>query len=185
VADGSTVHVVLSAGPPPVTVPSVVGESASAGESLIAHAGLRYATSTVAEPEAQPGVVVRQSPGPASSVPQGTTITLSISETPRWRPLTTFSGIDDGHSVAFRILGHRWRLSYGMQFRGTCVFLVVCGGPHAEVENLETDSSFGGFDLQEGEAQTHVVNSGPGLYRVQVSGGRDSARWSMTVEDLY
>jgi hypothetical protein len=185
VADGSTVHVVLSAGPPPVTVPSVVGESAAAAESLIARGGMRYATSIVAAPEADPGVVVRQSPGPASSVPRGSTVTLSVSETPRWRALTTFSGVDDGHSVALRILGRRWRISYGMEYRGTCVFLVVCGGPHAEVANLETDSSFGGFDLQEGESETHVVSSGPGLYRIDVSGGRDSARWSMTVEDLY
>ena len=87
--------------------------------------------------------------------------------------------------MAFRILGRRWRVSYSMGFRGTCEFLVVCGGPHAEVLNLDNDSAFGGFDLEEGESQTHVVDSGPCLYRVEVSGGRDSARWSMTVEDLY
>ncbi|HXI96538.1 MAG TPA: PASTA domain-containing protein, partial [Candidatus Acidoferrum sp.] len=185
VVNGTTVHVVLSAGPPPVTVPSVVGQPAPGAESQIAHAGLRYSTSTVVAPESEAGVVVRQSPGPASSAPRGSTVALSVSETPRWRPLTTFSGVDDGHSVAFRILGRRWRVSYSMGFRGTCEFLVVCGGPHAEVLNLDNDSAFGGFDLEEGESQTHVVDSGPGLYRLQVSGGRDSARWSMTVEDLY
>ena len=38
---------------------------------------------------------------------------------------------------------------------------------------------------EEGESQTHTFSSGAGLYRLVVSGGRDSARWSMTVEDYY
>ncbi len=44
---------------------------------------------------------------------------------------------------------------------------------------------FGGFELEEGESETRVFTSGAGLYRMKVSEGRDSARWSMTVEDHY
>jgi serine/threonine-protein kinase len=185
VADGSTVHVVLSAGPPPVTIPSVVGESTATAESTIANAGLRYGATAVAAPESAPGVVVSQSPGASASVPHGSTVQLSVAETPRWRTLSTFSGVDDGSSVVFRILGRRWRVAYSMSFRGTCVFLVVCGGPHAEALNVETRASSGGFDLEEGESENHVFTTGPGLYRLLVSGGRDSASWSMTVEDFY
>jgi serine/threonine-protein kinase len=185
VADGSTVHVVLSAGPPPVTVPSVVGEASATAEGAIANAGLRYGITTVAAPESAPGIVVSQSPGAPASIPRGSTVQLSVSEAPRWRTLSTFSGVDDGRSVVFRILGRRWRVAYSMSFRGTCVFLVVCGGPHAEALNVETRGSAGGFDLEEGETETHVFSSGPGLYRLLVSGGRDSASWSMTVEDFY
>ena len=72
-----------------------------------------------------------------------------------------------------------------MSYQGTCLLLVVCGGPSAEARNLQTGSSAGSFELGEGESQTHTFNSGPGLYRLEVSGGRDSARWSMTVEDYY
>jgi hypothetical protein len=112
-------------------------------------------------------------------------VALSIAEVPRWRNLTTFSGVDDGRSVPFRILGRRWRVSYRMAFRGTCILLVVCGGPNAEAVDLEGGSGAGSFDLSEGQSETHVFDGGPGLYRVVVSGGRDSAGWTMTVQDYY
>jgi eukaryotic-like serine/threonine-protein kinase len=185
IADGATVHVVLSAGPPPVTVPGVVGEtSASAGEQ-IARAGLRYGVTLVAAPGSQPGVVTHQSPAPAATLAHGATVALSVAEAPRWRALTSFSGVDDGRSVPFRILGERWRVTYSMAYQGTCTLLLVCFGPSAEAEDLRGDSSFGGFELGEGSSQTHTFDSGPGLYRLAVTGGHDSARWSMTVEDYY
>jgi eukaryotic-like serine/threonine-protein kinase len=185
VAAGSTVQVVLSAGPPPVQVPGVVGRPAAKAESIIAAAGLRYGPTTVAAPGSEPGVVVAQSPGPTASVARGSTVDLSVAESPRWRPLTTFSGSGHGESVAFHILGSRWRVRYTMAFSGTCLLIVVCGGPSGEVRNLNTGSTFGGFELEEGEAETHVFTSGPGLYRMMVSEGRDSAHWSMTIEDYY
>jgi hypothetical protein len=185
VADGSIVHVVLSAGPPPVAVPATVGETAASAESAIANAGLRYSVTEVAAPGRPAGVVVRQSPGPPVSAPRGSTVALSVAETPIWRTLTTFSGVDDGRSVAFHILGSRWRVTYSMSFQGTCLLLVVCGGPSAQARNAQSGAGAGGFELEEGEAQTHVFDSGSGVYRLLVSGGRDSARWSMTVQDYY
>lgn len=83
VADGSTVRVVLSAGPPPVAVPGVVGRSASAAESLIANAGLRYSVTVVAAPGSRPGIVIRQAPGSPATAPRGSTVALSVSEPPR------------------------------------------------------------------------------------------------------
>ena len=50
VSDGSTVQVVLSAGPPPVRVPDVVGQPSASAESLLANAGLRYGVTVVAAP---------------------------------------------------------------------------------------------------------------------------------------
>jgi hypothetical protein len=61
----------------------------------------------------------------------------------------------------------------------------VCGGPTAEALDLQKGSGAGSFDLSEGESETHVFDSGPGLYRLVVSGGRDSASWSMSVQDYY
>jgi len=185
VDDGSVVHVVLSSGPPPVAVPAVLGASAAAAETRLLDAGLRYRVSVIAAPGSAPSTVVRQSPGAPGPAPRGSTVALSVAELPRWRALTTFAGVDDGHSVAFRILGGRWRVRYSMSFRGACLLLVVCGGPSAEAHDLATGAGAGGFELGEGEAETHTFNSGPGLYRLNVSGGRDSASWSMTVEDYY
>jgi hypothetical protein len=71
-----------------------------------------------------------------------------------------------------------------MNYQETCLLLVFCSGPSADVENVQTGSNAGGFELSEGNA-THTFHGGPGLYRVSISGGRDSARWSMTVEDYY
>jgi serine/threonine-protein kinase len=185
ISDGSTVRVVLSAGPPPVRVPDVVGQPSSSAESLIANAGLRYALTLVPASGSTPDTVTLQSPRSAVTVPHGSTVALSVAEAPRWRALTSFSGVDDGRSVPFRIRGTRWRVLYSMAYQGTCLLLFVCSGPSAQAHDLPGESSLGGFELGEGGSQTHTFSSGPGLYQLQLSGGRDSARWSMTVEDYY
>ena len=185
VAQDSTVRVVLSSGPPPVRVPRLVGRSAGSARSLLADAGLRYALTAVAAPRSEAGVVVRQSPRAAASAPRGSTVALSVAEAPRWRALTTFSGVANGRSVAFHILGRRWRVNYEMDYEGSCTLLLVCFGPSAEAVDLRSGSGFGGFELDEGDAHTHTFDEGPGLYRVLVSAGHDAARWSITVEDYY
>jgi serine/threonine-protein kinase len=185
VAEGSYVRVVLSAGPPPVSVPAVVGQPSVSAESKLAAAGLRYGVTFVAAPGSSANEVVGQSPGAKAIAPRGSTVALSVAEAPRWRPLTTFSGVDDGSSVAFRIQGSQWRVSYSMSYRESCLLVVVCLGPSAKAQNLQSGASAGGFDLGEGPAQTHTFNSGPGLFRLSIAGGQDSSRWSMTVEDYY
>jgi serine/threonine-protein kinase len=185
VSDGSTVHVTLSAGPAPVKVPEVVGEAASSAGAALVRAGLRYSTTSVAAPGTKPGIVTHQSPRSGVSAPHGSTIALSVAETPHWRALTTFSGVDDGRSVAFRIDGSRWRVTYSMSYEGSCLLLLVCFGPSAQASNLKSGQSFDSFDLSSGSSHAHVFDSGPGLYRMTVAGGRDSARWAMTVQDYY
>jgi len=185
IAQESPVRVVLSSGPPPVRVPVVVGQSSAAAESLLASAGLRYYVTLVAAPGREPNAVTLQSPHSNATVARGSTVSLSVAEEPRWHALTTFSGVGEGRSVPFSILGRRWRVSYSMSYEGTCSLLVVCFGPSAQAQNLQNGSSAGSFELGEGEVETHVFESGPGLYRLTVSGGHDRARWSMTVEDYY
>ncbi len=185
VEEGSDVHVVMSSGPPPVRVPNVVGKAASTAESAVADAGLRYSVSRVAAPGTMPGTVVRQSPATPASAPRGSTIGLFLAETPEWRTLTSFAGTDDGKSVPFRILGQRWRVVYDMSFKGTCLLILVCEGPSAQARALSGGAGAGSFELGEGEEQSHVFTSGPGVYELKVSGGRDSAGWSMSVQDYY
>ncbi len=186
VKQGSDVRVLVSSGPPPVTVPDTVGEPAGEAESAVADAGLRYDVHSVSAPGHVGGSVLSESPSGAASVPSGSTVTLTIVAAPQWRALTSFSGVDAGQSVPFRIRGHRWRLAYTMSYTRTCLLLVVCEGPSASVEDLEDSSSVGQFELDEGSGtHYHVYDSGPGLYHVTVSGGNDPARWSATVEDFY
>jgi hypothetical protein len=72
-----------------------------------------------------------------------------------------------------------------MSYQGTCLLIFTCFGPSAQARDLHSHSTFGSFELNEGSAQTHVFEGGPGLYRVEVSAGHDSASWSVTVEDYY
>ena len=150
VRSGSNVRVLVSAGPPPVAVPNTVGEPAAEAEEAVAGAGLRYALRTVSAPGHVAESVLAESPSAAASVPNGSTVTLTIAASPRWRALTSFSGVDDGQSVPFSIRGRRWRLAYSMSYRHTCLLLVVCEGPSASVEDLDEGSSFGEFELDEG-----------------------------------
>ncbi len=87
--------------------------------------------------------------------------------------------------MPFRILGQRWRVVYDMSFKGTCLLLFICEGPSAQARALSGGTGAGSFELGSGEEQTHVFTSGPGVYQLVLSGGRDSAHWSMTVQDYY
>jgi serine/threonine-protein kinase len=184
VLDGSTVRVVVSKGPRPVRVPALVGQPSGSAESLLASVGLRYGVTLVPAPGSEPGVVMQQSPAPEATTPKGSVVALNLAEAPHWRALTSFSGVDGGRSVPFRILGKQWRVAYNMAYQETCLLVVFCFGPSAEAQDLQSGSNLGSFELGQGSS-THSFHSGPGLYRLVVSGGRDSARWSMTVDDYY
>jgi hypothetical protein len=168
-----------------VQVPAVVGQSAASAERAIARAGLRSGVKLVAAPGSTAGLVTRQSPLPGVAARHGSRVALSIVEAPRWRTLTTFSGIDDGRSVPVGIEGRRWRVNYSMSYVGSCTLVFVCFGPSAAASNVRTGANFDGFDLSSGSGHGHTFDSGPGLYRIDISGGQDSARWTMTIQDYY
>ena len=185
VRDGATVSVVLSAGPPPVKLPRLVGQSSAAAQSALQRLGLRAGLTQVPAPGTATGTVTRQSPGPGAELFPRATVALSVAETPRWRNLTSLAGDGHGQSVPFRILGTRWRVLYSMGYQGTCTFIFFCSGPSAQVANLGSWSDTAGFDLNDGSGQTQVFKSGPGLYQITVSPGNDTARWSIEVQDYY
>jgi serine/threonine-protein kinase len=185
VSDGSTLRVTLSAGPPPVPVPQLVGQSESSAAATLQQAGLRSTASSVPSPGTTPGVVVRQSPGAGTKLAVRSTVALSVAETPRWRPLTSFSGDGGGRSVPFQIRGTRWQMVSNMGYDGTCLLLFVCSGPSVEVVNPTTGATVDQFDLATGSGQAHVFKTGPGLYEIKVTPGSDSASWSIGVDDYY
>jgi eukaryotic-like serine/threonine-protein kinase len=182
---GSSVTVVVSKGPPPVKLPLLNGESSADAQKVLSSLGLHATVTAVPAPGVRPGTVTDQSPAAASELAAGSTVTLSVAETPRWRPITSFSGNGAGRSVPFRIRGTRWRIVYSMGYQGTCTFIIFCSGPSASIATLAGGSHAGGFDLGEGQDQTQQFDSGPGVYQVNVSPGSDSARWSMQIEDYY
>jgi serine/threonine-protein kinase len=185
VRDGATVRVVLSAGPPPVELPQLKGQAYAAAQDELQRLGLRAGVTEVPAPGVAAGTVTYQAPAAGSESRLGSTVSLSVAETPRWRPLTSLAGDGRGRSVPFRILGSRWRVLYSMAYQGTCTLIFFCSGPSAQVANQGSGSDTSGFDLNDGSGQTQLFKSGPGLYQITVSPGDDTARWSIQVQDYY
>ena len=164
------------------SVPELRGLPRDGVEARARRMHLQPAFSSSHSPTAA-GLAIAQEPSPGTHVVNGSIVHVVLSSGPQWRALTTFTGVDDGESVPFRILGAKWRVVYHIAYQGSCTLLVVCFGPSAEVENLTTGASFDSFELGEDQTETHIFDSGPGLYRLVISGGHDPARWAMTIED--
>jgi hypothetical protein len=182
---GSTVRVVMSAGPPPVPVPQLVGQRSRDAQAILSRLGLSASVTQVPAPGVTPGLVVQQSPLANRGVQRRSRVRLSVAEVPRWRSLTSFSGEGAGVSVPFQIRGTRWRIVYGMGYDGVCTFVFFCSGPHATVTNMRTGARTSQFDLSEGDGQNQIFSSGPGTYRIAVTPGSDSAHWSIQVQDDF
>ena len=75
----STVTLYVSSGPKQVKVPDVVGDSESTAQSTLQSLGLQVTTRTDPTSTRPQGEVDRQSPGPQSMVPPGSTVTLYVS----------------------------------------------------------------------------------------------------------
>jgi len=185
VSDDQAIRVVLSAGPAPVMVPQLVGGGATAGAAALQRLGLRANLTQVPAPGIAPGLVTHQTPAAGSDLARHATVTLSVAETPRWRPLTSFAGDSSGRSVPFRIRGTQWRVVYGMGYQGLCTLIFICSGPSAQVANLNTNSTLNRFDLNKGSGQIQIFKSGQGLFQISISPGSDTARWSVQVQDYY
>ena len=182
---GTSVTATLSAGPPPVIVPRVVGFSSGDAQSALKQLGLRVRIEEVPAPGVSTGAVTAQKPSSGVKLLPGSRVSLSVAEPPRWRSVIGFTDRGGHYSTPFRIRGTHWRLVYSMGYSGTCTFLLFCSGPSAQVTNLDTNSSAGAFDLNEGSDQVQTFQGGPGVYQVRVTPGNDSTHWSFEVEDYY
>jgi hypothetical protein len=185
VNQGTTVRVVLSAGPAPVKVPTVVGESASEAQGALEAVKLRATVVQVPAPGTPAGTVTGQSPRAGSRLLPGSSVSLRVAEAPAWRALTGLSGTGKGRSVPFRIRGSRWQIVYSLGYQDACTLIFICSGPSLTATNLRTGATVEHFDLGEGHDQTKTFDTGPGVYQLTVSPGSDSARWSIKVDDYY
>ena len=182
---GSVVNVVLSKGPLPVEVPGFIGQSATSAGSILSSLHLNATVHPVPAPGTTPGIVTGQSPASGSYVAPHHAVSLLVAEVPHWQPTLTSFGPNADSSVAFRIQGTKWRIVYSMNYQGTCTFIFFCEGPSASVVNLNNHSTTSQFDLNGGNDQTQVIDSGPGLYQIRISPGLDTASWSVGVQDYF
>jgi serine/threonine-protein kinase len=185
VKDGSTVAVVLSAGLAPVTVPPVVHKSQQDAETILGAQKLRDAVNDVAAPGVSPGLVTAQAPPAGKRVAPDTVVTLSVAETPRYRPLTSFTSNGNGRSVPFQIRGTQWQIVESMSYVGSCTFIFICDGPTATVTDAKSGQTLDRFGLAEGSDHTRTEKLGAGVYQITISPGNDTARWQVKVDDYY
>ena len=94
VPEGSSVDLVVSLGPAPVTIPDVGGLNQGAAEAAIVAAGLTVGTVTTAPSVTVPaGDVISQSPIAGISVPPGTNVDLVVSSGPALVSVPTCVGL--------------------------------------------------------------------------------------------
>ena len=165
-------------------VPAVAGAASTDAQQTLQKAGLKVRTDVVVAPGVPAGTVTSQNPAPGTRRPRGSRVTLDIAEVPHWQPVTSIAGGVRARTVGFSVRGPRWRLVYTMAFEGTCTWVIFCSGPSATVTNAQTGARTG-FGLSDGGRQTRVFGTGRGDYRLTVSPGSDSARWSLWIEDYY
>ena len=79
---GSTVQLVVSAGPEPIEMPSVVGSSSERAEGMLAGLGLEVVTTTEFDAGVEEGFVIRQDPAAGTDINPGWTVQIVISEGP-------------------------------------------------------------------------------------------------------
>jgi len=90
VTEGSTVNLVVSSGPCPVTVPDVVGQDQASAEAAIEGAGLIVGTvTTQCSDTVSAGRVISQDPAAGASVAPGTAVNLVVSTGPAVVPNVT------------------------------------------------------------------------------------------------
>ena len=185
VTEGSRVIALLSAGPPPVAVPRIVGFSSGDARRSLGQLGLHAAIHEVPAPGVAAGTVTGQTPAAGVKLRPGAAVTVSVAETPRWREVDTFTDQIGRASSPIRIRGTRWRIVYRLSYNGTCTFVFFCMGPTARVVSTDRGTTLTTFDLNEGSDQVRTFDSGPGVYQIEVAPGDDSANWSAQVQDYY
>jgi beta-lactam-binding protein with PASTA domain len=78
----TTVQLVLSAGPAPVTVPDVVGLALSSAEKIFSAAGIKVGAVDTVQASGELGVVIATRPGAGNGRPRGTTVDVVVSGGP-------------------------------------------------------------------------------------------------------
>ena len=91
---GSRVRLFISSGPPPVAVPSVVGQAKSDARAQLEAAGFSVSVNQAFSDTAPKNEVVSQSPAAGTDVPKGSQVTITVSKGPQQVPVPDVVGMD-------------------------------------------------------------------------------------------
>ncbi|SNR90739.1 serine/threonine protein kinase [Anaerovirgula multivorans] len=83
VKPGFAIEVVVSTGPTPVKVPNLVYKEATDAPFILENEGLQAGTPSYVFDELPIGTIIEQDPKEGTSVPEGTTVTYTVSQGPR------------------------------------------------------------------------------------------------------
>ncbi len=97
---GSAVSLVVSQGPPPVSVPNVVGMDIQQASSALSAAGLEVTTSDAYSDTVAKGKVVSQQPAPGGTAARGSTVSLVVSKGPQLFRVPGVEGMNVNQAVA-------------------------------------------------------------------------------------
>ncbi len=112
VPQGSKVRINVSSGPKPVAAPNVIGQTYDSAASYLLGQGFAVKRNDV-DDAAAPGTVVGQSPAPNTSVPPGSTITLTVSRGPKDKPVPSVVNLDvDSARTTLVAAGFKVRIVY-------------------------------------------------------------------------
>jgi beta-lactam-binding protein with PASTA domain len=155
-AEGSTVTLVISSGPPMVTVPNVVGLTQAAATSTITEAKLTLGNVTQQNSNTvATGNVISQDPASGSSAAEGSAVTLVISSGP---PMVTVPNVVGLTQAAATPAITEAKLTLGNVTQQNSA-LVPPG-------NVISQDPASGSSAAEGSAVTLVISSGPAMVTV-------------------
>jgi eukaryotic-like serine/threonine-protein kinase len=98
---GSSVTMLVSSGPAPVTVPELTGQSQTSAEAALAEAGLELGVLTPKLTTTQPsGTVLSQSPSAGRSVRAGSKVNLTVAQEPKETALPSVIGESEVSAIA-------------------------------------------------------------------------------------
>jgi serine/threonine-protein kinase len=83
ITPGTAVSVVVSKGPPPVTVPDVHGKPVGTATSILTNLGLQVTRTDTFSDTVDAGIVMSSSPGPGATLSKGATVNLVVSKGPQ------------------------------------------------------------------------------------------------------
>ena len=96
---GSTVILLVSAGPKKVAVPSVVGATEDSARSTLTGAGFTVTVTQQEDAKATPGTVLSQSPGAGTQADKGSSVTIVIAKQPTEVSVPNVVGQDEASAI--------------------------------------------------------------------------------------
>jgi serine/threonine-protein kinase len=109
---GSKVRINVSSGPKPVATPDVTGQTYDSASSYLLGQGFAVKRNDVDSPQPA-NTVIAQSPAPNTSIPPGSTITLTVSRGPKDKPVPSVVNLDiDSARTTLVDAGFKVRIVY-------------------------------------------------------------------------